>query len=182
MVNLPTVQLHSHGDVDAIVRAQHGLGFVEPTVAVVLANPSMSAIGLVQPTADTTGYTWIPPQGRILESETLREGAYRELEEELGIAPSDIHDMWYVASGVNKLPTERAKEGRRAKGLHYMLVHISTEKIRPVAPENLSFQWVYSLDDLRRCMQGARPVKQALTLAVLSNLQPHLQISSTAPV
>lgn len=98
MCNFESTELTPH---NVIPRRMYAV--CRPTVSVVLVHNKK--ITLVQPSADTSGKTWILPQGGIKNDESILEATRRELGNELDVTIES--EVAVLGKYLNKLPRHR---------------------------------------------------------------------------
>ena len=125
---------------------------------------------------------WQFPQGGIEPQESARDAAYRELYEEIGLAPHDVRllgatDRWlrYDVPYAPKTNYFRRNRGFRGQKQRWFLFHLQAEEssVRLDASENPEFdywQWV----DYWRPLQQIVAFKRSVYRRALTELEPLL--------
>ncbi len=125
---------------------------------------------------------WQFPQGGIEPSESARDAAYRELYEEIGLNPEDVHllgctDKWlrYDVPYAPKTNYFRRSRGFRGQKQRWFLFHLLAEEtnVRLDASSNPEFdhwKWV----DYWRPVQQIVDFKRAVYRRALTELEPLL--------
>lgn len=121
---------------------------------------------LVARRADVGGHAWQFPQGGIHHGESPLDAIYREIEEELGIAQTDVellreHDDWLTY----ELPTEHRsqKTGRgQTQRWFLFLLRGDPSSMRVDEREFDAWRWMPFEDVVSRCVPFRRTVYEAL--------------------
>ncbi len=131
-----------------------------PNVAVILRKQRENVI-LVCERNDYPG-CWQFPQGGVKVGEDLQEAVYRELKEEINLAPEDVEIIERRSGYRYRFPRGQKKNGWIGQDQTYFLTelregHETRLTVRTAEPEFRAFRWILPEDfDLRWLPESKR--------------------------